>query len=137
PLVDLGNARRKSDLAKLKADHVLQAAMPWPAAVKFDELAPDRLEVPSGSRIAVDYSTTPPTLPVKVQEVFGWTETPTVAGIPLVLHLLTPAGRPTAVTGDLKSFWQTGYPQVRAELRGRYPKHRWPEDPMTAPPARR
>ncbi|ACU34910.1 ATP-dependent helicase HrpB [Actinosynnema pretiosum subsp. pretiosum] len=137
PLVDLGNARRKSDLAKLKADHVLQAAMPWPAAAKFDALAPDRLEVPSGSRIAIDYSTTPPTLPVKVQEVFGWTETPTVAGIPLVLHLLTPAGRPTAVTGDLKSFWQTGYPQVRAELRGRYPKHRWPEDPMTAPPARR
>jgi ATP-dependent helicase HrpB len=78
-------------------------------------------------------------LAVRVQEVFGWTATPTVGGgrLPVVLHLLSPAGRPAAVTTDLASFWVTGYPQVRAELRGRYPKHDWPEDPLAAAPSRR
>jgi len=91
--------------------------------------------VPSGARIAVDYSADQPVLAVKVQDVFGWTATPTVADgrLPVVLHLLSPAGRPAAITADLTSFWATGYPQVRAELRGRYPKHAWPEDPLTAP----
>jgi ATP-dependent helicase HrpB len=88
--------------------------------------------VPSGARIAVDYSADQPVLAVKVQDVFGWTATPTVADgrLPVVLHLLSPAGRPAAITADLTSFWATGYPQVRAELRGRYPKHAWPEDPL-------
>ncbi|QFZ16927.1 ATP-dependent helicase HrpB [Saccharothrix syringae] len=138
-VVDLGDARRRADLQRISGEQVVRRLLPWPAAARFDELAPDRLEVPSGSRVRVDYSGPEPVLPVKVQEVFGWTETPRLAGgrVPVVLHLLSPAGRPTAVTGDLASFWRTGYPQVRAELRGRYPKHRWPEDPMTAPPARR
>ncbi|MFD7652889.1 ATP-dependent RNA helicase [Actinosynnema sp. NPDC059797] len=138
-VVDLGDARRKSDLQRISGEQVVRRLLPWPAAARFDELAPDRLEVPSGSRVRVDYSGPEPVLPVKVQEVFGWTDTPRLAGgrVPVVLHLLSPAGRPTAVTGDLASFWRTGYPRVRAELRGRYPKHRWPEDPMTAPPARR
>ncbi|MGM1062740.1 ATP-dependent helicase HrpB [Saccharothrix sp. Mg75] len=138
-VVDLGDARRRSDLQRISGEHVVRLLLPWPAAARFDELAPDRLEVPSGSRVRVDYSQPEPALPVKVQEVFGWTETPRLADgrVPVVLHLLSPAGRPTAVTGDLASFWRTGYPRVRAELRGRYPKHRWPEDPMTAPPARR
>jgi ATP-dependent helicase HrpB len=135
----LGDARRKADLNRIDAEKVVRQLLPWPVAGRFDELAPDRLEVPSGSRIRVDYSGAEPALPVKVQEVFGWTETPRIADgrVPVVLHLLTPAGRPTAVTGDLNSFWRNGYPQVRAELRGRYPKHRWPEDPLTATPARR
>ncbi|XVV04898.1 ATP-dependent helicase HrpB [Actinosynnema sp. CA-248983] len=138
-VLDLGTARRRADLAKIDAEHAVRALLPWPAAARFDELAPDRLEVPSGSRVRVDYSGPEPVLPVKVQEVFGWTDTPRLADgrAPVVLHLLSPAGRPTAVTGDLASFWRTGYPQVRAELRGRYPKHRWPEDPFTATPARR
>ncbi|GAA1311714.1 ATP-dependent helicase HrpB [Saccharothrix xinjiangensis] len=138
-VVDLGDARRRSDLQRIGGEQVVRRLLPWPAAARFDELAPDRLEVPSGSRVRVDYSGPEPVLPVKVQEVFGWTDTPRLAGgrVPVVLHLLSPAGRPTAVTGDLASFWRTGYPQVRAELRGRYPKHRWPEDPMTAAPARR
>jgi ATP-dependent helicase HrpB len=138
-VVDVGDARRKADLARISGEQVVRRLLPWPAAARFDELAPDRLEVPSGSRIRVDYSASGPVLPVKVQEVFGWTETPRLADgrVPIVLHLLSPAGRPTAVTGDLASFWRTGYPQVRSELRGRYPKHRWPEDPMTARPARR
>ena len=75
-------------------------------------------------------------LAVKLQETFGWTETPTLAGVPVVLHLLSPAGRPAAITADLGSFWTTGYPAVRADLRGRYPKHPWPEDPATAVPTR-
>ncbi|MER5265083.1 ATP-dependent helicase HrpB [Actinosynnema sp. NPDC002837] len=138
-VVDVGEARRKADLARISGEQVVRQLLPWPAAARFDDLAPDRLEVPSGSRIRVDYSASGPVLPVKVQEVFGWTETPRLADgrVPVVLHLLSPAGRPTAVTGDLASFWRTGYPQVRSELRGRYPKHRWPEDPMTARPARR
>ncbi|MEU4803021.1 ATP-dependent helicase HrpB [Actinosynnema sp. NPDC023587] len=138
-VIDLGNARRRADLAKISGDQVTRRLLPWPAATRFDELAPDRLQVPSGSRIRVDYAGHDPVLAVKVQEVFGWTGTPRVADgrVPVVLHLLSPAGRPTAVTGDLASFWRTGYPKVRSELRGRYPKHRWPEDPMTAPPARR
>ncbi|CAL9625136.1 ATP-dependent RNA helicase HrpB [Actinosynnema sp. ALI-1.44] len=138
-VLDPGTARRRADLAKLDAERAVRALLPWPAAARFDELAPDRLEVPSGSRIRVDYSGPEPVLPVKVQEVFGWTDTPRLADgrAPVVLHLLSPAGRPTAVTGDLASFWRTGYPRVRAELRGRYPKHRWPEDPFTATPARR
>jgi ATP-dependent helicase HrpB len=88
----------------------------------------------------VDYTDpSAPALAVKIQEAFGWREAPTVAGgrVPVVLQLLSPAGRPVAVTTDLTSFWRTGYRQVRAELRGRYPRHAWPEDGATATPTRR
>ncbi len=109
-------------------------------AGRLDELAPERCEVPSGSKVRLDYADpAAPVLAVKVQETFGWQQTPTVAGgrVPVRLHLLSPGGRPVAVTSDLTSFWRTGYPQVRAELRGRYPRHAWPEDPLTEPPTRR
>ncbi|HVK26658.1 MAG TPA: ATP-dependent helicase HrpB [Actinokineospora sp.] len=134
----LGSARSRADLRRLDMVGALRTLLPWPAATRLDELVPERVEVPSGSHVRVDYSGDRPALPVKVQEVFGWTDSPTVVDgrVPVVLHLLSPAGRPTAVTGDLKGFWVTGYPQVRAELRGRYPKHRWPEDPTTAAPTR-
>ncbi|OLL72739.1 MULTISPECIES: ATP-dependent helicase HrpB [unclassified Pseudonocardia] len=137
----LATARRRADLARVDAGQALRAyaaGRVGALAGRIDELAPERLLVPSGSRIALDYSGEAPALPVKVQEVFGWTGSPAVAGgrVPVVLHLLSPAGRPAAVTADLSSFWATGYPQVRAELRGRYPKHAWPEDPLTAPPGR-
>jgi ATP-dependent helicase HrpB len=137
--LDLTAARKRSDLGAISAQHVLQTMLPWPAAARLDELAPDRIEVPSGSKIRVDYTAEGPVLPVKVQEAFGWTETPRIADgrVPVLLHLLSPAGRPVAVTGDLASFWRQGYPQVRSELRGRYPKHPWPEDPVTAVPTRR
>ena len=134
--LDLTNARRKADLANINAGTALKALLPWPEASKLDELAPDRLEVPSGSHIRVGYHGDQPVLAVKLQETFGWTETPTIAGVPVVLHLLSPAGRPAAITADLGSFWTTGYPSVRADLRGRYPKHPWPEDPATAVPTR-
>ncbi|GGM08733.1 hypothetical protein GCM10012279_28520 [Micromonospora yangpuensis] len=136
---ELARARRRADLARVDLVTALRRLLPWPAAARFDELAPERIEVPSGSRIRVDY-TDPraPVLAVKVQEAFGWAETPRLADgrVPVLLHLLSPAGRPAAVTGDLPSFWRTGYPQVRAELRGRYPRHPWPPDPATATPTR-
>ncbi|GAA0733941.1 ATP-dependent helicase HrpB [Dactylosporangium roseum] len=119
-------------------DHTLQAMLPWPAAKDLETLAPERIRVPSGSLLRVDYADPEqPVLAVKVQEAFGWLETPAIAGTPVLLHLLSPAGRPAAVTRDLASFWRTGYPQVRAELRGRYPRHPWPADPLTATPTRR
>ena len=132
----LAHANSRTDLGRIDAAAVLRAPLDHRQIARLDELAPERIEVPSGSRIAVDYSADQPVLAVKVQEVFGWTATPTVAGgrLPVVLHLLSPAGRPAAVTADLTSFWATGYPQVRAELRGRYPKHAWPEDPLRASP---
>jgi ATP-dependent helicase HrpB len=136
---ELGRARRRSDLVRVATHDALSRLLPWPAAGRFDELAPDRLPVPSGSRIRLDYSADEPVLPVKVQEAFGWTDTPTIADgrVPVLLHLLSPAGRPVAVTRDLASFWQNGYQQARTELRGRYPKHAWPADPTTATPTRR
>jgi len=105
----------------------------------LDELAPTHLPVPSGSRIQVQYDQAVPYLAVRIQEVFGMTQTPKIAGgrIPVVMHLLSPAQRPVQVTGDLESFWSTGYAYVRKDLRGRYPKHYWPEDPREATPTHR
>ncbi|WP_433284889.1 ATP-dependent helicase HrpB [Pseudonocardia sp. CA-142604] len=132
-------ARNRADLGRIDAGAILRSMLDWRQAAVLDELAPERITVPSGSRIALDYSGERPVLAVRVQEALGWTAGPTVAAgrLPVVLHLLSPAGRPAAVTTDLASFWATGYPQVRAELRGRYPKHDWPEDPLTATPTRR
>ncbi|NLF99216.1 MAG: ATP-dependent helicase HrpB [Lentisphaerae bacterium] len=105
----------------------------------LDTLAPTHLPVPSGSNIQVRYDRDPPYMEVRIQEVFGLTRTPTVAGgrVPVVLHLLSPAQRPVQVTRDLESFWTTGYTLVRKDLRGRYPKHYWPEDPHQAVPTHR
>ncbi|GAA5055008.1 ATP-dependent helicase HrpB [Nocardia callitridis] len=132
---ELATARRRADLERVDAGQALRRLLPWPGAARMDELAPERLEVPSGSHPRVDYSTESPILAVKVQEVLGWTDTPRLADgrVPIVLHLLSPARRPVAVTADLASFWRTGWPQVRADLRGRYPKHAWPQDPTTVP----
>ena len=97
-------------------------------------ISPERVVVPSGTGVHVDYEPDQPVLAVRVQEVFGWRAAPRIADgrVPLLLHLLSPARRPVAVTADLESFWRTGYPQVRGELRRRYPRHAWPDDPMTA-----
>ncbi|OZM81681.1 ATP-dependent helicase HrpB [Pseudonocardia sp. MH-G8] len=135
----VAGARSRADLARVDATTVLRAVLGWREAALLDELAPERVTVPSGSRVALDYSGERPVLAVRVQEVFGWNAPPAVAGgrLPVLLHLLSPAGRPAAVTDDLDSFWKVGYPQVRADLRGRYPKHAWPEDPLSEPPTRR
>jgi ATP-dependent helicase HrpB len=135
---ELSRARRRADLGRIQAGQALRRLLPWATgdAARLDELAPERIEVPSGSRIRVDYSGEQPVLAVKLQELFGLRETPAVAGVPVLVHLLSPAGRPAAVTADLASFWREGYRAVRAELRGRYPKHPWPEDPAAAEPTR-
>ncbi|MEV5361618.1 ATP-dependent helicase C-terminal domain-containing protein [Streptomyces cellulosae] len=136
---ELSRARRRADLARIDAGQALARLLPWASgeAARLDELAPERITVPSGSAVRVDWSDPErPVLAVKLQEMFGLQESPTVAGVPLLVHLLSPAGRPAAVTADLASFWREGYQQVRAELRGRYPKHPWPEDPAAAQPTR-
>ena len=133
----LRRVRKLSDLGNL--GDALLALVPIALRSRFDALAPERIEVPSGSRIAIDYSDVEkPVLAVRLQEVFGLTETPRVAGgrVPLTMHLLSPAYRPVQVTGDLASFWKSAYFDVRKDLRGRYPKHHWPEDPMVAEPVR-
>ncbi|MGA5816588.1 ATP-dependent helicase HrpB [Kitasatospora sp. NPDC094028] len=138
---ELSRARRRSDLARIDTTAALQRLLPWATgeAGRLDELAPERITVPSGSKIRIDYTTERPVLAVKLQELFGWTTTPSLAGgrVPLTIHMLSPAGRPAAVTGDLESFWRDGYRAVRADLRGRYPRHPWPEDPTTAEPTKR
>ena len=133
----LGGAHRLSDIRV--SGRALLALVPGPLRTRFDTLAPERLEVPTGSKIAVDYSDpAKPVLAVRLQEVFGLTETPRLAGgkVPVVMHLLSPAYRPMQVTSDLASFWKSGYFEVRKDLRGRYPKHHWPEDPLSATPVR-
>ncbi|MEU7773578.1 ATP-dependent helicase HrpB [Micromonospora taraxaci] len=136
---ELAAARRRADLARADVTSAVRRLLPWAQAARLDEVAPERIEVPSGSRIRVDYTDpAAPVLAVKLQETFGWSVAPRVGDgrVPVLLHLLSPAGRPVAVTADLASFWRTGYPQVRSELRGRYPRHPWPEDPGTATPTR-
>ncbi|MEV8023103.1 ATP-dependent helicase C-terminal domain-containing protein, partial [Streptomyces sp. NPDC086554] len=134
---ELSKARRRADLRRIDAGQALGRLLPWATgeATRLDTLAPERVEVPSGSRIRIDYADPEqPVLAVKLQEMFGLAETPRIAdgSVPVVVHLLSPAGRPAAVTADLASFWRDGYRAVRAELRGRYPKHPWPEDPVGA-----
>ncbi|KDN86237.1 ATP-dependent helicase [Kitasatospora cheerisanensis KCTC 2395] len=138
---ELSRARRRADLERIDTAAALQRLLPWAGgqAGRLEELAPERITVPSGSRIRVDYSGDRPVLAVKLQELFGWDAAPALADgrAPLTVHLLSPAGRPAAVTGDLAAFWREGYRAVRADLRGRYPRHPWPEDPTTAEPTRR
>ena len=107
-----------------------------PFQAKLERFAPERLEVPTGGRIAIDYSQDPPRLAVRLQEVFGWLETPRVAEgrVPVLLELLSPGFKPIQLTRDLKSFWANAYFEVKKELKARYPKHSWPEDPLTAKP---
>ncbi|GEP32633.1 ATP-dependent helicase [Nocardioides szechwanensis] len=135
---ELARIRGVGDLRRVDVTAALRRLLPWPEAGRLDDLAPERVTVPSGSAVRVDYGGDQPVLAVRIQEAFGWRSTPALADgrVPLLLHLLSPARRPVAVTADLESFWANGYPQVRAELRGRYPKHAWPDDPWTAPPTR-
>jgi len=126
---------RRADLGALLLDRV-----DWSVRALFDRLAPTHIVVPTGSRIPVEYSDpVSPVLAVRLQELFGAQETPSVLDgrVPLVLHLLSPAQRPVQVTRDLPGFWRTSYADVRKDLRGRYPRHSWPEDPATAVPTRR
>jgi len=125
---------RLRDLARIELKKALFGRLPYQQHKLLDELAPTHLTVPSGSRIPIDYSGDIPVLAVRLQEMFGLVKTPAVAGgrQTLLIHLLSPAGRPVQITRDLAGFWQTGYPEVKKELKGRYPKHYWPDDPLQA-----
>ncbi len=136
----LTGLRSLKDLQKLDMAEILRTMAGWEAMQALDRLVPERLEVPSGSKIALDYGDVEKAvLPVRLQEVFGWVETPKILDgrLPVTLHLLSPAHRPLAVTEDLANFWRNVYPEVRKEMRGRYPKHYWPEDPFTATATRK
>jgi len=132
----LAGMTRRAHLARLDLRAVIENLLP---RGRLERVAPTHITVPSGSRIPLDYSGETPTLRVRLQEMFGLAMTPTIAdgAMPVTLELLSPAQRPLAVTRDLASFWQNVYPQVRAELRGRYPKHSWPDDPLSAAPTAR
>lgn len=135
----LGRVSRLSHFASLDLPAIVQTLLPWPLPQRLDELAPRSLQVPSGSRISIDYSEQPPVLAVRLQELFGLAETPRIAGgrLGLKLHLLSPARRPVQVTQDLASFWANTYTEVKKDLKGRYPKHYWPDDPLIAEPTAR
>ena len=136
----LHGVRKWSALESLDWSDLLLSSLPWDKRSALERLAPTHLEVPSGSRIALDYSdANAPVLAVKLQEVFGWTSTPMLCDgrVPVTMHLLSPAQRPVQVTRDLAGFWRSSYFEVRKALRGRYPRHPWPEDPLTAIATRR
>jgi ATP-dependent helicase HrpB len=135
----LAGVRRRADLARVHGGRILRARLRRDQPATLERLAPTHLVVPSGSRVRVDYvARDRPVLAVRVQELFGSTGTPTIVDgrVPVLLELLSPAGRPVQVTSDLAGFWDGAYHQVRAELRGRYPKHPWPADPRAATPVR-
>jgi ATP-dependent helicase HrpB len=137
-LPHLVGLKRADDLGRLDLVQILYGLVGWGRRAELDRLAPTHLTVPSGSNVPIDYSEpTAPVLAVRLQEMFGLTETPRVGGVPLTLHLLSPAQRPVQVTQDLGSFWRDAYFDVRKDMRGRYPKHPWPEDPLRATPTNR
>jgi ATP-dependent helicase HrpB len=136
----LRRINRRPQLEQLELEEILRIRFSFHQLKELDNLAPQTLTVPTGSRIHLEYgSAVQPVLAVRLQEMFGQSETPTVGGgkVKVLIHLLSPAGRPLAVTQDLPSFWKNAYPEVRKEMRGRYPKHHWPDDPLAAEPTRR
>ncbi|MFU8831963.1 MAG: ATP-dependent helicase HrpB [Wenzhouxiangella sp.] len=132
----LAGKRRWSDLARIDLTMALKSRLDHSRQRELDELFPPSLTIPTGRQVQIDYTAEGgPVLACKLQSLFGLSDSPRVGkdAVPIVLHLLSPAGRPLAVTADLKSFWENAYPEVRKDMRGRYPKHPWPEDPLTAP----
>jgi ATP-dependent helicase HrpB len=134
----LGPVTILQNFGKLDLGSILEAQLSWQQKQRLERLAPSRFEVPSGSAVKIDYSASPPVLAVKLQEMFGCEHTPTVAEgkVALLVHLLSPAGRPLQITQDLAGFWRSSYHDVKKEMKGRYPKHPWPDDPLVAPATR-
>jgi ATP-dependent helicase HrpB len=135
----LDGITRASDFSRIRLQDAMDTLLDWQARKRLDTMAPASITVPSGSSIRIDYSADEPVLAVRLQEMFGLADTPTIANgrAPLLLHLLSPARRPVQVTRDLRSFWKNAYPEVKKDLKGRYPKHHWPEDPWSATPTAR
>jgi ATP-dependent helicase HrpB len=130
---------RREHFARMDLSNALRSRLSYAQSSILESEAPTHFAVPSGSRIPIDYLDGDPSVSVRLQEMFGLNATPSVAGgrLPLLLKLLSPAGRPVQITRDLVSFWNRGYHEVRKDLKGRYPKHYWPDDPHTAAPTRR
>ena len=130
----LGRVSRLSHFASLDLSSIVHNLLKWPLPQRLEELAPHHIKVPSGSSVRLDYSEHPPILAVRLQELFGLADTPRIAGGRQVvkLHLLSPARRPVQVTQDLANFWRSTYAEVKKDLKGRYPKHYWPDDPLVA-----
>ena len=133
----LTGLRRIDDLARIDLGAILAGRLDPGARARLDRLAPAAITAPTGTRLAIDYGGPQPSVAVRLQEMFGTTTHPTAAGVPLLFELLSPAGRPVQTTADLPGFWRTSYADVRRDLRGRYPRHPWPEDPAAAAPTRR
>ncbi|MDB6050521.1 MAG: hrpB [Pseudomonas sp.] len=135
----LSGVTRLSHFARVDLSAALNTLLSWPLPKQLDAAAPQTFQVPSGSNIRIDYSEYPPVLAVRLQELFGLSDTPRIANgrQVLKLHLLSPARRPVQVTQDLASFWSTTYTEVKKDLKGRYPKHYWPDDPLVAEPTAR
>ncbi len=137
----LGGIKNKEQLQKINLLEILRNHLGWALCNRLDQEAPTHIQVPSGSRIKLQYDNqgAPPILAVRLQEMFGLAETPALAGgtVPVLLHLLSPARRPIQITRDLRGFWNDAYHQVKKELKGRYPKHHWPDDPWQALPTSR
>ncbi len=125
---------KQSQFGNIDLLSALKSQFDWNQQQKIDSLAPERLKVPEGSNMRIDYSENPPVLAVKLQMMFGATETPCVGGgkVPVLIHLLSPAGRPVQITQDLVGFWDGSYTEVKKEMKGRYPKHPWPDNPRDA-----
>jgi ATP-dependent helicase HrpB len=135
----LGGITRRDQLARIALSEALRSRLSGTQQRALETLAPRELLVPSGSRIGIDYTdTSAPCISVRLQEVFGLMETPRVAdgAIPVTFKLLSPAQRPVQITRDLAGFWRSSYMEVRKDMRGRYPKHHWPENPLQAAPTR-
>ncbi len=133
----LHGMQRWADVHKLDLYNALNSLLDYAQQQQLGQLAPASLQIPTGQQVRLDYcAENGPVLAAKLQALFGWEHTPTVAGgkIPVLIHLLSPAQRPLAVTADLHSFWRNAYPEVRKDMRGRYPKHPWPEEPLSAAP---
>lgn len=132
-IADVGN------LSKLNMTEILKNSLEWQDQKKLEVLTPTHIKVPSGSNVAIDYEINPPVLAVKLQEMFGATESPKIINgkVNLIVHLLSPARRPLQITTDLIGFWNSSYKQVQKEMKGRYPKHPWPDDPFVATPTKK
>lgn len=135
----LGRLRSAAELDRLDLSAILAGTLDWAATQALDRAAPAHFTAPTGTKAPVDYDRDPPVIAIRVQELFGLDAQPAICGgrLPLTVELLSPAGRPVQTTGDLPGFWRSGWSELRKEMRGRYPKHPWPEDPLNAEPTRR
>ena len=135
----LENIYSRTALSKLDLYSILKNKLSWDQQQLLEHLTPNHIKVPSGSNISINYDMDPPILSVKLQEMFGMVETPTILGgkIALSIHLLSPARRPLQITSDMRGFWQNSYTEIKKEMKGRYPKHPWPDNPLVAAPTRK